>query len=199
LLYDKNNVKPAEKWLTVIFVSEFIIFLTYAAAFFLGRKVYFSGSIVFSFILYGIILVLLLRKNTASFFSPPGTKYNNRKVNEAEASGTLQKLNAAISSQQLYKNSQLSLGELAKVVNLSSHQLSQLLNDNLGKNFTTFINEYRIEEACKMIAANHPFSLESIGYEVGFNSKSTFYTAFKKVKATTPLAYKERMINSNIA
>ncbi len=75
---------------------------------------------------------------------------------------------------EMFKNPGLTLSELAKAINISSHQLSQVLNDNLGKNFTSYINEYRINRACLMIAANHPFSLEAIGYEVGFNSKSTF-------------------------
>jgi AraC-like DNA-binding protein len=91
----------------------------------------------------------------------------------------------------LYKDPNLKLNDLARGINISSHLLSQLLNDNLGKSFNTYINEYRIREACKLIEINHHLTFEAIGYEVGFNSKSTFYTAFKKIKDTTPALFKE--------
>ncbi|MNL68388.1 DNA-binding transcriptional regulator AraC [compost metagenome] len=96
----------------------------------------------------------------------------------------------------LYKNANLSVSELAKTISIPSHQLSQLLNDQLQKNFTSYVNEYRIHEACRMIAEGHQFSLEAIGYEVGFNSKSTFYTAFKKINSVTPLTYKEDLFKA---
>lgn len=69
------------------------------------------------------------------------------------------------------------------------HQLSQVLNDNMGKNFTVFINEYRINEACNIIVSDNKLTLEGIGYEVGFNSKSTFFSTFKKLKGTTPAMF----------
>jgi AraC-like DNA-binding protein len=80
---------------------------------------------------------------------------------------------------------------VARKINISGHQLSQLLNDNLGKSFAAYINEYRIDRACELIANDRGIKLEEIGYEVGFNSKSTFYTAFKKHRGTTPSLYKE--------
>jgi AraC-like DNA-binding protein len=102
-----------------------------------------------------------------------------------------------MTGEEMFKNPNLTLNELAKAVNLTSHQLSQVLNDDLGKNFTSYVNEYRINEACRMMTKEHPFSLEAIGYEVGFNSKSTFYSAFKKLKSTTPLLYKAALTKSD--
>jgi AraC-like DNA-binding protein len=64
----------------------------------------------------------------------------------------------------------------------------------LSKSFATYINEYRINQACELIANDSLIKLEAIGYEVGFNSKSTFYTAFKKLKNTTPTLYKESLL-----
>ncbi|MGY0035412.1 helix-turn-helix domain-containing protein [Pedobacter sp. NJ-S-72] len=95
--------------------------------------------------------------------------------------------------QRLYKNADLKLNDLAKIINISGHQLSQLLNDNMGKNFAGYVNEFRINEACCLIADNKSIKLEEIGYEVGFNSKSTFYEAFKKHKGTTPTLYREQL------
>jgi YesN/AraC family two-component response regulator len=98
---------------------------------------------------------------------------------------------------KLYKDPNLKLSDLAKKITISANLLSQLLNDNLGKSFSTYINEHRINEACKLISVNSPFTFEAIGYEVGYNSKSTFYAAFKKIKDTTPALFKESIEKTN--
>ena len=95
-----------------------------------------------------------------------------------------------IKAQKRYKQPKLKLEQVAEAMELTPHQLSQLLNDNVGKRFSEFINEYRIQEACKIIKSNTPLSLEGVGFEVGFSSKSTFYATFKKVTGTTPAQYK---------
>jgi AraC-like DNA-binding protein len=116
-----------------------------------------------------------------------------RKIEDAQAATWIQKLEAIVEEKALYKNPDLKLADLANAIGITSHQLSQLLNDNLGKSFSTYINEDRISEACKLIATDDRLTLEAIGYEVGFNSKSTFYAAFRKVKGTTPALYKEQL------
>jgi len=99
--------------------------------------------------------------------------------------------------EELYKNPNLKLSDLALKMNISAHQLSQLLNDNLGKSFSTYINEYRINEACEKIENGSYLKIEEIGYEVGFNSKSTFFSTFKKIMSTTPLLYKQSQTTSD--
>ncbi|MEM6699288.1 MAG: helix-turn-helix domain-containing protein, partial [Bacteroidota bacterium] len=54
------------------------------------------------------------------------------------------------------------------------------------KTFSLYINEYRIKAACELLRTHHQFTLEGIGYEVGFRSKSNFYASFKKLKGCTP-------------
>jgi YesN/AraC family two-component response regulator len=107
----------------------------------------------------------------------------------SEVESLLRKLKTVVVEKELYKNSDLSLQDLSNEMKIQSYQLSQFLNNNLGKNFTTFINEIRIKEACEIILSNDKQTLESIGYDVGFNSKSTFFAAFKKYTGTTPLNY----------
>jgi len=188
-----------EKWLLTILSANLVIFSTFVIAMFAPRQcsLYFSGSVLFTFFLYGIIVVLALRSSNRPKASrevqPAPVKYANKRVDDEAAAGLLARLDQAMLEQELYKNPALSLGEVAKAVQTSPHQLSQVLNDNLGKNFTVYINGYRISKACAMIASNHPYSLEAIGYEVGFNSKSTFYTAFRKIMNTTPALYKESL------
>ncbi len=120
-------------------------------------------------------------------------RYANKKITNEHATSLTEKLEKIILEQELYKNPDLKLNDLAKKINISGHQLSQLLNDNLNKSFAVYLNEYRINEACKLITNDKGIKLEAIGYEVGFNSKSTFYAAFKKHRHTTPTTYKESL------
>ncbi|MBB2148183.1 helix-turn-helix domain-containing protein [Pedobacter gandavensis] len=190
-----QQLTPAETWLLMIFFGNVVIFI----AFFLSLirapfTSYISGAIGFSLILYLIISVLLYRKKTDDLFLLNPNKYSGKKVNEEEVGILLGKLERVMTEQEIYRNPDLKLSDLSKGINVSSHQLSQFLNDNLGKNFTTFVNEFRINEACKIISTDHRLTLESIGYEVGFNSKSTFFAAFKKLKGTTPLSYQQHTL-----
>lgn len=190
------QLNAAEIWLLMIFTGNLIIFITYFLSLIRAPfSSYISGSIGFSLILYLIISVLLYRKKTDDLFLLNPNKSSGKKINEEEAGILIGKLDKMMTDQVAYRNPDLKLGDLSKGINVSSHQLSQLLNDHLGKNFTTFVNEFRINEACKIISSDHRLTLESIGYEVGFNSKSTFFAAFKKLKGTTPLSYQQSNLN----
>jgi len=186
----RQKSSPAEVWFGMLFLGNFLLFLFYFLSI-MGAPgaTYISGAIVFSFILYLIISILLYRKKTDDLFLLSNQKYSGRKIDSSEAKILWEKLERIMSDKSLYKNPNLSLQDLSQELNISSHQLSQFLNNNLGKNFTSFINEFRINEACKIIASNDKLTLESIGYDVGFNSKSTFFATFKKYTGTTPLNY----------
>lgn len=152
-----------------------------------------SGALFFSLILYLNLFLFVSKRKTTNLFSgnPDLVRYANKKIADEQVKALTEKLHKIVLEQELYKNPDLKLNELAKKINISGHQLSQLLNDNLSKSFAAYINEYRINEACELMINDKGIKLEAIGYEVGFNSKSTFYTAFKKHKQTTPTLYKE--------
>lgn len=184
--YSSSN--PAEKWFGIIFLGNASIFISYFLGF--ARVPFVScitGALAFTFILYLIILVLLYRKRTDDLFLLNVEK--DKKLNNEEALILSQKLEKIMIEKALYKNPNLSLKDVSAEINISSHQLSQFLNNNLGKNFTSFVNEFRIHNACEIITSNDKLTLESVGYDVGFNSKSTFFAAFKKHTGTTPLNY----------
>ncbi|NQX43336.1 Helix-turn-helix domain-containing protein [Pedobacter steynii] len=190
-----QQLTAAEVWLLMIFFGNVVIFISFFLAMIRAPFTsYISGSIGFSLILYLIISVLLYRKKTDDLFLFSPNKYTGKKLQEEEAGTLLGKLERVMTEQAVYRNPDLKLSDLSKGIHVSSHQLSQLLNDNLGKNFTTFVNEFRINEACRIISTDHRLTLESIGYEVGFNSKSTFFAAFKKITGTTPLSYQQNTL-----
>jgi AraC-like DNA-binding protein len=196
LFSKKGTISSTEKLLLSIFIGNLIIPVSFKLSiftFFNGPCI--SGALFFSLVLYVNIFLFVSRRKTSNLFSANQDlrRYANKKIDNEHAFTLTEKLQKIILEEDLYKNPDLKLNELAKKINISGHQLSQLLNDNLGKSFAAYLNEYRINEACSLIANNKSIKLEAIGYEVGFNSKSTFYTAFKKHKHTTPTLYKEQL------
>lgn len=197
ILDKEHKATPSEIWFTTLFLGNFLLFFFYFLALMRApAATYISGAIVFSFILYLIISILLYRKKTDDLFLLNGQKSSVKKIDAHEAVILSEKLENVMIEKELYKNSNLSLQDLSKELNISSHQLSQFLNNNLNKNFTSFVNEFRINEACKIIKTSDKFTLESIGYDVGFNSKSTFFSAFKKHTGTTPSNYQNQALQA---
>ncbi len=187
-LFDRSQRLLAnEAWMISVIIG---VSLIWAAYYFSRYTSYISGALTFSFFLYLMILFLFFnRKKSVKLFNEK-SKYENKKIQQEEARALLRKLNTIMHEEQLYKNSLLKLSDLAKKMNISPHHLSQLLNDNIEKNFSLYVNEFRIKEAQRMIASDSQLTLEAIGYECGFNSKSTFFTSFKKISGSTPSEYK---------
>jgi len=194
--FTRQAVRNPNKFILPVLISNVIIFLAYQLISTGWVQVYCAGgSLVFSFVLYANFLILFSKKNNEDP-TKETPKYTNKKISEELADSFVSKLERLMNSEELYKNPNLKLSDLAAKMNMSAHQLSQLLNDNLGKSFSTYINEYRISEACQKIESGSFLKIEEIGYEVGFNSKSTFFSTFKKIKNTTPLLYKQSQIPS---
>ncbi|WP_246057430.1 AraC family transcriptional regulator [Leptospira gomenensis] len=96
-----------------------------------------------------------------------------------------------------YRNEDLSLGDLADELALSTHQISEFLNQELGKSFSVFVNDYRITEACKLLAEEPNTNVLDIAYSVGFRTKSSFNRAFQKITGLTPSEYRTKAASKN--
>lgn len=108
------------------------------------------------------------------------------------------KLEEYMNKEEAFLNPSLTIFDLAKGLNITSIELSLFLNKELHKNFFDYINEYRIEKAKQILQDPDKKSLTilEILYEVGFNSKSSFNTAFKKFTKKTPTQYRENTVKS---
>jgi len=95
---------------------------------------------------------------------------------------------------RLYQESELTLQELADKLDLPAYQVSLALNEGMRKNFYDLVNGYRVAEAKRLLLdpKNASFTILSVGYEAGFNSKSTFHTVFKKFTGATPTEYRNK-------
>ncbi|HSI74802.1 MAG TPA: helix-turn-helix domain-containing protein [Lunatimonas sp.] len=98
-----------------------------------------------------------------------------------------------LTEEKIYKDAELSLSTVANRLNISANYLSQLINSLSSRNFSDLINFYRVEEAMNCLTHSDfvDYTMEGIGYEVGFNSKSSFYSAFKKQTGITPTQFKK--------
>ncbi|RRQ48647.1 helix-turn-helix domain-containing protein [Maribacter algicola] len=104
------------------------------------------------------------------------------------------KLEALMHSKKIYRNPYLSLTTTADILGISPCYLSSMVNSILNKSFIDFVNEYRICDVKRNLNAQtfEHYTIVSVGLEAGFNSKSAFYSAFKKHTGLTPLEYKNR-------
>ncbi len=120
-------------------------------------------------------------------------KYENSKLQDAQKGKYIEKLQAYVATDKPYLAPELTLSQLSQQVNIPAHYLSQVINEKLDCNFLDFINGYRVQDAkAKLLNPKFDhYTIVSIAYDAGFNSKSTFYAAFKKVTGITPSKYRK--------
>ena len=166
-----------------------IVFITatYQSAYHIHGFTYLWGALLFTGCFYYFMYTELIR---------PKKRQRVSKVATDEQSDQLQfeRIDQVVTDQQLYQQPTFKLEDLAEAVELSSHEVSRILNTTYPKGFPHFINEKRIAKAKKLIQTKDHLSLEGIGYEAGFNSKSSFYATFKKMIGQTPAQYKRSLV-----
>tara|TARA_R110002049_G_C9168976_1_gene561695 strand:- start:1483 stop:2709 length:1227 start_codon:yes stop_codon:yes gene_type:complete len=123
-------------------------------------------------------------------------KYERSALSNEQARRLARKINSAMENDHLYRNPNLSLWDLSKHIGVTSNYLSQTLNETIGSTFFDYVNRWRIEEAASRVQDSKDTIL-TIAYDVGFNSKSSFYSAFKKHLGVTPSALRHSAAPEN--
>ena len=100
------------------------------------------------------------------------------------------KLDTLFHTQKIYTDEGLTLNKLASLASVYPHQLSEYINTRHQKNVITYINEFRIHRAKELLIEKQEYTILAIAYEVGFNSKSAFNEAFRKITGETPSQFK---------
>jgi AraC-like DNA-binding protein len=118
-------------------------------------------------------------------------KYQKSAIGEGHLSEIHLELLTLMDQKKLFKDPALSLSELARQLNVHSNSLSQVINRLEHKNFYDYVNALRIDEFKTIVAfpENQKFTLLSLAYEVGFNSKTSFNRNFKKITGLSPTTY----------
>ena len=119
-------------------------------------------------------------------------KYSKSGLDDQTGKILARKLKDLMEGEQPYLNNELNLFELATMMDISPHNLTEIINKYADKNFYDFINAYRVEEVKRRIQdpSSGNFTLLAIGLEAGFNSKSSFNSVFKKHTGMTPSEFK---------
>jgi len=129
--------------------------------------------------------------------SKQATKYKYSGLTPEDISSYKERLTEYLESEKPYLDNELNLKNIAGHLEIAPHQLSQIINTGSNRNFYDLINSYRIEETRRLLAdpSKQNLTIIDIAYEVGFNSKSAFNSAFKKYTNMTPSQYKESQMN----
>ena len=192
LARSRKSLSDQEIWLISVTTGVFLVWLAYST---IDFHSYIVGALSFSFVFYLLMLLWFFRRRGINIFSATASKYVNKSIPAADYQKLTTQLDQLVREEQLYKQQDLKMPLLAAHLAISPHALSQYLNEALGKNFTSFINEYRVEAAAELLQSRHELTLEAIGQSCGFGSNSAFYQAFKKIKGVTPGQFKKDIVN----
>jgi AraC-like DNA-binding protein len=118
-------------------------------------------------------------------------KYKKSLIQGLSKDKIIARLRELMEVEKIYRQLELKLDDVAAMLLITPHQLSEFVNDCMGMNFTSYINQYRVTEAKKRLAADPETSALSIAYEVGFGSKQSFNMIFKQQTGMTPSGYRQ--------
>jgi AraC-like DNA-binding protein len=123
-------------------------------------------------------------------------KYASSSLTEKEITEHVKKLQALMNKEKIFLRNNLKIGDVAEKIDLPVYYVSQVINEKLGKNFYDFINEYRVDEVKKRFADTKYdyLTILAIGFDSGFNSKTAFYSAFKRNTGMIPSEFKKQLI-----
>lgn len=174
---------PSGRLLTGTVAAIWVIWFAYYTA---GYTSYIVGALSFTFVLASSAVVhLRLRAGQA-----PIEPYQDRRIPETEAATHLQALAELMERERLHLDPTLTLPRLARRLGVPQTRLSQVLNDNNQTSFKQYLAQLRVGEAKVLLQQVPAKPLEVVADEAGFQSMSTFHSAFKKWAGVTPAAFR---------
>lgn len=119
------------------------------------------------------------------------TKYKASRLKDASKGDLMNAILEVMDDKKIFCDIDFSLDKLADIIGSNSTYVSQIINESFKKNFSAFLNDYRIRESRRMLSdiKYEKYSIESISTMVGFKSKSTFNARFKEIIGVTPSFY----------
>lgn len=193
LFLKPRDLSLVHKWLLIVFATNALICLVFNSILYFGFPSYIFGPITFSFVFYILLAFLLFFPNSKTIIEGEKQRYVNKKIDTSQTKQMGSKLQQLMIQKRLFENVDLKLKDIADELQITPHLLSQFLNDNLQKSFADFVNEYRIKAASELLRQDHNLTMEGVGQEVGFRSKSSFYATFKKIHGVTPNQFAKRV------
>ena len=123
------------------------------------------------------------------------TKYASSSLNEEKKHDLFEALEKLMTEDHIYTDNLLTKDKVAELLGSNRTYLSQIINEQTGKTFTQYINDYRIQDAIRQLSdPNNQISLKALSMELGFNSPTTFYKQFQIATEMTPTQYRKQVI-----
>lgn len=205
LLFSSNTIQIDLKWLELIILAIFslVIFIGCYNLLFVEADLNLSANsvslLIVFFISYNVLKqkeVFLLNENERSLIisdEEQAEKEKRKVISDDELEGLKIRLIELMEEQKPFLDSELSLTQLADLMNLTPHQLSYLINAGFDDNFFLFVNRYRVQRVKELLLGkqNDHMTILGIAFESGFNSKTSFNTTFKKISGQTPSGFKK--------
>jgi len=207
--YFSNTRTINLSWLSLILIAFLLMLLVDAAILILKLIGYSSGTVTRQLFILSLFINLVfatvlafkgLRQPGIFTGIEPSIKYGTTRLPKAEANKYIKNLKHIMRQEKPYLDPSITLNDLAEMLSITARQLSQAINDSLKQNFFDLISSYRIEEAKQMLLdSNHrDKTILEILYDVGFNSKSSFNSLFKKKTRMTPSEFRKNAQQSVI-
>lgn len=175
----------AKPMLLAVTAGIWVIWIAYYTS---GYTSYIVGALSFSFVLCLSVAVYLRMRSGQAPIEP----YQDRRIPQNEAVTQLQAVAELMTRERLHLDPALTLPRLARRLGIPQTRLSQLLNDNNQTSFKQYLTQLRVGEAKTLLRRDPSKPLEAVAEAAGFQSMSTFYSAFKKVEGITPAAFRQR-------
>lgn len=177
--------------LKLIFFGLLAIWVVYILNLFDENIPYIIGPVLYSVVAYSISFVIIKNRFIDKV---DHEKYKSTQIPEALSEEIYSRIQQLMEDEKAFKNPDLSLKLLSGQFRQSPQIISMVVNQKSGKNFNSFINHYRIEEATQQLRDPkfEHYTISAIAMESGFNSISSFNTAFRKQTGLTPLAFRNK-------
>ncbi|MBL6448535.1 helix-turn-helix transcriptional regulator [Fulvivirga sp. 29W222] len=180
-------------FLKLLFYGLLVIWVVYVLNLFEEQVPYIVGPILYSIVAYSVSFIVI-RKGYMEKISY--TKYQTTTVSGKQSEELYSRVLHLMNEEALYKQADLTLKYLSEQLKVSPQVLSMVINKMSQQNFNSFVNHYRVTEATRILGeekySNH--TVAAIAYDVGFNSISSFNTAFKKQTGKTPVSYRKEVL-----
>lgn len=155
-------------------------------------------SLVFNQIIFIPFLLSYRYPNLMHNFSVAVSeeKYKQSQINGLNVDSVVSRLNDLLGIEKIFTDPELNINTVSEQLQISSHQLSEIINKKLQVNFRTLIKNYRIEEAQGLLIDKPDDTILKIAYAVGFNSKTTFNNTFVNITSMTPSEYRQKNLKN---
>lgn len=186
----QESVVRIKKWKNLKNIILFCLFIDLAELFLFTMYLIYNADIylyLYANLIYTIAIYVI---GVNELLSNAITRKEVKTVPIENKNNLKERLLFLMETEHLHRNKGIKVSDIAERLGEKTTVVSYIVNNEIGMTFPDFINHYRVEDAKKMLMdKNINLSIDGIGYEVGFKSKSPFYIAFKKSTGKTPKKY----------